>query len=199
MQKPINRFVLYPGKSDQLLLYGDQYFKSWDINFTNKMLKENSTPLITMRLEKENNFIDLEFIKGTETFVMLSKTGNQIFIFHKKVLVNHISDYKSQDDKSASSDSDSYADNIEDSGNFDEEEMFSDKQKVKKQESLEDTRRKMKGHDTNIKDKIGNANLINQNEEPDKDPEFQSLAVTNKHMVIGTKGGYLIVFERSQK
>ena len=113
--------------------------------------------------------------------------------------MNHISDYKNQEEKSNSSDSDSYADNIEDSGGNEDEEFSTEKQKVRKQESFEDTRRKLKGHDTSIKDKIGNVNLINKNDDTDKDPEFQSLAVTNKHMIIGTKGGYLLIFERSQK
>ena len=50
-----------------MLMISLQYFRSRDINFTKKIFKENSSALIAMRVEKENNFVHIEFIKGTET------------------------------------------------------------------------------------------------------------------------------------
>ena len=198
LSKKINKFVLYPGKSDHLLLYGKHYFKSWDINFTNKSFKENSTALITMRLEKENEFIALEFIKGTETFVMLTRAPNQIFVFEKKVLINHLANYKELEEKSNASDSDSFADNVDDSDGENDEEVFTQKDKVKFAGSQRNINQKNRGHDANIKDKIGGINFL-KNAEKLADPDFESLVVTQKHLVIGTKSGYLIIFEKTLK
>ena len=172
LNKPINKFILYPGKSDHMLMYGKHYFKSWDINFTNKSFKENSTALITMRLEKENEFIDLEFIHGTETFILLSKTGNQIFVFEKKVLINHLVNYRELDDKSDHSDSDSFADNIGESEDEEPPEMQTKRGRAKFSQSNLDKQRKAKGHDATIRDKIGGINFL-KSEEKLTDPDFE--------------------------
>ena len=144
-------------------MLGDNYFKSWDINFTNKSLKENSNALMTMRLEKENEFIDLEFVKGTETFILLSKTDNQIFVFEKKVLVNHLVNYKDQEEKSDGSDNDSFADNID----FSEEDQISEVQnrkgKARFSQANNEKKRKMRGHDASIMDRIGSVKFMNSN------------------------------------
>jgi hypothetical protein len=179
-------------------MYGDQYFKSWDINFTNKTFKENSQAMITMRLEKENNFVALEFIKGTEMFILLSKNPNQIFIFQKKVLINHLPDYKELEEKSDSSGSDSFAEGIDDAKIDEDDPVTHHKGKVKFQQQNAATKAKSKGYDANIKDKIGGINFFNS-EEDLKDPEFSALVSTQKHLIIGTKAGYLILFEKTPK
>lgn len=131
-----------------MLMLGNHYFKSWDINFTNKTFKENSNAMITMRLEKENEFVGLEFIKGTEMFVLLSRTGNQIFVFDKKVLINHLANYKDVNEKSDSSESNSFADGIDGSDNESEHENSHKKGKAKFTGSHKTLNKKPRGHDS---------------------------------------------------
>ena len=199
LKKKIKSFIVYPGKSDHILMFGDQYFKSWDINFTNKSFKENSQAMITMRLEKENDFVALEFIKGTEIFILLSKTSNQMFMFQKKVLINHLTDYKELENKSDNSDKDSFAEGIDDITNDEQDgRVFNQKGKAKFSQDQNKSQRKTRGHDINIKDKIGGVNFL-INEENLKDPEFESFVATQKYLIIGTKSGYLILFEKTPK
>ncbi|CAI2387801.1 unnamed protein product [Moneuplotes crassus] len=192
LPKYVCKFVVYPHKADYLLMLGTNYFKSWDINFTNKSIKENSNPLITMRLEKENEFVDLEFIKGTESFILLSKTGNQIFVFEKKTLVNQLANYKETSAKEESEE-DSFVEKLDFSE--DEEER---KGKARFIGAKGEKIRLNKGHDASIKDKIGGHGFLN-NENALSEPEFECLVATNKYLIIGMKQGYIIVFEKSIK
>ena len=45
-----------------ILFLGDQYLKYYDANFTNKIIKENNNNIIPMKIEKESNFIDMDYI-----------------------------------------------------------------------------------------------------------------------------------------
>ena len=182
----INKFVLYPGKSDHMLMIGPQYFRSWDINFTKKIFKENSSALIAMRVEKENNFVDIEFIKGTETYLLISSTSNIIFVNQNMV-------YKYEEDKNIDSNTSSINDDQNYSENKDEE-AFEDKSKVKMLGN-----KRAKGYDALIKDKSDGANVVKHEFMKDKEMKFQCIAITNKYCIVGTTGGYLLLFEKTVK
>ena len=186
LNKKVNKFVLYPGKSDHMLMIGHQYFRSWDINFTKKMFKENSSALIAMRVEKENNFVDIEFIKGTETYLLVSATSNVIF-------VNQNMAYKYEEEKNSDSGSDSQDDDHNQSDNNDDE-AFEDRSKMKMLGN-----KRSKGHDAFIKDKSDGANIAKHEFMKDKEMKFQCIAIANKYCIVGTTGGYLLLFEKSAK
>jgi hypothetical protein len=59
---------------------GNQYLKYHEANFTNKIIKESSTNLVPMKCEKENNFIDMDFVPQ-KTFSVVISDKNNIFIF----------------------------------------------------------------------------------------------------------------------
>lgn len=120
-----------------------------------------------MRLEKENEFVDLEFIKNTESFILLSKTGNQIFVFEKKTLVNHLANYKENTEEQAS-EHDSFVDQSEES-EVDEEHKGKARFIGTKGEKA---KRVNRANDASIKDRIGNHDFLNTDTGV-LDPEFE--------------------------
>ena len=62
MKSKINKFVVSPQKAELILFLGQFYLKYYEANFTNKIIKEQSTNIIPMKIEKESNFIDMEYI-----------------------------------------------------------------------------------------------------------------------------------------
>ncbi len=74
MKAKINKFLVTPNKAENILLLGENYLKYYEVNFTNKIIKENSLNIIPMKTEKENNFIDGEYVpsKGSEMLVIIT-------------------------------------------------------------------------------------------------------------------------------
>lgn len=73
MKAKINKFILNPVHPDQVFFIGDNYFRFWDINYTNKFMKENPMSLIAMKVEKDSDFLDMCYFKGSENYVLISK------------------------------------------------------------------------------------------------------------------------------
>lgn len=88
MKSKINKFIVTPNKAENILLLGDKYLKYYEVNFTNKIIKENSLNIIPMKTEKENDFIDVEYVpnKGSEMFVLITSNTNSILLFEKNIL-----------------------------------------------------------------------------------------------------------------
>jgi hypothetical protein len=83
----INKFMVTLHKAELILFLGEGYLKYYEANFTNKIMKENSLNIIPMKVEKENNFIDMEYLGGrSDLFVLITDTNNNIFIFEKNIL-----------------------------------------------------------------------------------------------------------------
>jgi len=61
MKNKINKFIVTPNKAENILFLGERYLKYYEANFTNKIIKENSLNIIPMKIEKESNFIDIEY------------------------------------------------------------------------------------------------------------------------------------------
>ena len=59
--------------------------------------------------------------------------------------------------------------------------------------------RRAKGHDSFIKDKSDGVNVVKHEFMKDKEMKFQCIAITNKYCVVGTTGGYLLLFEKTSK
>ena len=88
MKSRINKFVVSPNKPELILFLGDRYLKYFEANFTNKIIKENLMNIIPMKIEKESNFIDMDFIPKIgggfgEMFVIITDTNNSIFVYEK--------------------------------------------------------------------------------------------------------------------
>lgn len=81
----VNKFLIPHNKADSVLFIGDQYLKFHDVNFTNKIMKENSLNIIPMKLEKENNFIDIVYLNKYDMFIIITDSNN-IFIYEKNIL-----------------------------------------------------------------------------------------------------------------
>lgn len=62
MKAKINKFMVVHNKCEQILFIGYKYLKYYDANFTNKLIKENSINIIPMKMEKENNFVDIDYL-----------------------------------------------------------------------------------------------------------------------------------------
>lgn len=79
--------MVTPSKSDVILFLGEGYLKYWEVNFTNKIVKENSMNLLSMKTEKESSFVDMDYIpvknaKQNEVmFAIITSNSNSIFIF----------------------------------------------------------------------------------------------------------------------
>lgn len=88
MKSKINKFIVTPNKAENILMLGDNYLKYYEVNFTNKIIKENSLNIIPMKTEKENDFIDVEYVpnKGSEMFVLITSNTNSILLFEKNIL-----------------------------------------------------------------------------------------------------------------
>ena len=76
-----------------ILLMGECYLKYYEANFTNKTIKENSLNIIPMKIEKESNFIDMEYIPGSnkdaspsDLWFVLITDSNSIFIYERNQL-----------------------------------------------------------------------------------------------------------------
>ena len=88
MKSKINKFVVSPNKPELILFLGEKYLKFYEANFTNKIIKENMMNIIPMKIEKESNFIDMEYIPKSggavgEMFVLITDTNNSIFVYEK--------------------------------------------------------------------------------------------------------------------
>ena len=84
--------MVTPNKSDNILFLGESYLKYYEANFTNKIIKENQTNIIPMKIEKESNFIDMEYIplKGNSDMFVLIADNNSIFVYEKNVLKHKV-------------------------------------------------------------------------------------------------------------
>jgi hypothetical protein len=60
-------------------------------------MKENKRSDIPMRLEKESNFVDVDFVKGTEIFVMIT-SENHIFVYENEQLKFSLENMKPEED-----------------------------------------------------------------------------------------------------
>ena len=74
------KFCVYPNWHDFIMMLGENYFKLWEINYTQRNMKENKRSDIPMRLEWDSTFVDADFIEGTEIFVMIS--WNSIYVYN---------------------------------------------------------------------------------------------------------------------
>lgn len=85
MKTKINKFIVTHDKCEQILLLGYRYLKFYEANFTNKTIKENSLNIIPMKIEKENNFIDIGYLQNQDISVIITDSNN-IFIYEKGAL-----------------------------------------------------------------------------------------------------------------
>ena len=69
-------------KPEQILFLGNGYLKFYEANFTNKIIKENSLNLLPMKTEKDNNFVDMEYLPRSDIFVIITDS-NHAFVFEK--------------------------------------------------------------------------------------------------------------------
>jgi hypothetical protein len=77
--------MVNPNKDELILFLGVNYLKYYEANFTNKIIKENSLNILPMKIEKESNFIDMEYLPRSDIFVIITDT-NHIFVFEKNTL-----------------------------------------------------------------------------------------------------------------
>ncbi|EAR86922.2 WD domain, G-beta repeat protein (macronuclear) [Tetrahymena thermophila SB210] len=81
------KFSLHPSKSSNIVLTGQNYFRMWEVFFQEKQLKESHNPLVPLKIEKENRFLDHVWITNTSvpTLVVLA-AGNLILILQNDQL-----------------------------------------------------------------------------------------------------------------
>jgi hypothetical protein len=85
LKAEINKFYVTPNNTEQILFLGNGYLKYYDANFTNKTIKENSLNIIAMKIEKENNFVDMEYLPKSEMFIIITDS-NHVLIYEKNNL-----------------------------------------------------------------------------------------------------------------
>lgn len=81
LKEYVLKFIVYPNKNDFIMMIGENYFKFWEVNYTQRNMKENKWSDIPMWLERDSTFVDAEFIEGTEIFVMIS-SRNHIYVYN---------------------------------------------------------------------------------------------------------------------
>ena len=60
---------------------------------TNKLVRENTPNLVPMKVERVNNFIDIEYITNTDILISISKSNN-VFIFKDFQLIYQINNFQ---------------------------------------------------------------------------------------------------------
>jgi len=71
----INKFAVSLHKCETVLFLGNRYLRFYEANFTNKIVKETSLNIVPMKVEKENNFVDIDVVPRTDISVIITDTN----------------------------------------------------------------------------------------------------------------------------
>ncbi len=175
-----------------MVICAPQLLRYIEINLVNKIVKSNNPSFVPMRIEKTNDFIDLQYIPRTDVLVVMSKS-NSLFIFKGLELTYQITDFdlaKGLDaqhvvifDKADHNASEG----PEDLSQHEEGLVPSAIEEHVPSDSLVPDEVKA----CSFKCSVMDAPLL---EHLKSQAQFKKLAVGRKHIFVASKGGYLTIF-----
>jgi len=172
-----------------MVVCAPQTLRHIEINLVNKIVKNNNPSFVPMRIEKTNDFIELAFMPKSDILIVMSKS-NSLFIFKDLMLVYQITDFDLI--KGLTVQKVSTFDKLDQGLNLGETE-----DNRKRTEINEDSHF---AHDTLVPEEVKGCSFqCNVMEAPlleqlKNQKQFKKLTVSQKHIFIASKGGYLTVF-----
>eukprot|EP01022_Parablepharisma_sp_SALTPOND_P003667 TRINITY_DN114_c1_g1_i2.p3 TRINITY_DN114_c1_g1~~TRINITY_DN114_c1_g1_i2.p3 ORF type:complete len:965 (-),score=116.03 TRINITY_DN114_c1_g1_i2:7149-10043(-) len=171
-----------------MVVCAPQLLRHIEINLVNKIVKNNNPSFVPMRIEKMNNFIDMQYMPKSDILVVMSKS-NSLFIFKELELVYQITDFNLQ--KGLTAQRVVIYDKVDQGLGIENEETG------KHQQAMDEFKF---GMDSLVPDEVKgcsfqcsvmDAPLLDQLKSQRR---FKKLAVGQKHVFVASKGGYVTIF-----
>lgn len=193
MKQRARKFALNPVNKSQLVICAPQMLRYLEINLVNKIVKYNTPAIVSMMIEKTNEFIDLQFVRKTNVLVVISKS-NSIFFIKDMKLCFAITNFDIQKNMETQKGIfyDRFDQRFNNPDDADEEDI--PEQHIRNEfrfGQISDTLVPEEVKACSFRCGIMEAPLL---EHLKSQKRFKKLAVTQKHIFVASKGGYLTVF-----
>jgi WD40 repeat protein len=83
----VNKIAINPRNHYQFIAVGDNYIRTYDAS--DKVFKELKDPVLPVKYEKENDFVDIGFFPDSSVFTVVSKSRN-VFIVDNNTILYYI-------------------------------------------------------------------------------------------------------------
>ena len=191
----ISRFAPHPRKSDLVLFVGPRYVRFFEANFTNRSIKDAGVSVLPMKVEKENEFIDVDFVPGADAFVLVSSSNCAFYVEDMK-LRHSITGLNPNYEKAEGLRSDSFDKRDHDSPLAAAAPHAREEAKEEENEEAREEPKAAKGSwQARISDAVSRIAETQSRFFKKKEFEFETVCATRKGFYVGTKGGFLLVFE----
>ena len=174
-----------------MVVCAPQLLRYLEINLVNKIVKHNMPAIVSMMVEKTNEFIDLKFVQKANILVVISKSNSIFFIKDMKLLFSITGfDILKHLEAQRANFIDKYSANLdqksEDNKEQDNSEYHSGK-KLKLGDTLSQEDVNACGFRCGVLTSPLMDHLKNQK-------KFRKLAVSQNNVYVASKGGYLSIF-----
>jgi len=82
----LGKISINPKVTKNLVLSGNQYLRTWELLFQARQLKEVAQQLISLKIEKENKFLDHCWVSTQIPILVVLVPGNKVFLIQNDQL-----------------------------------------------------------------------------------------------------------------
>ena len=87
----MGKISINPKVTKNLILSGNQYLRTWELLFQARQLKEVAQQLISLKIEKENKFLDHCWVSTQIPILVVLVPGNKVFLIQNDQLKKTVS------------------------------------------------------------------------------------------------------------
>jgi hypothetical protein len=87
----LGKISINPKVTKNLILSGNQYLRTWELLFQARQLKEVAQQLISLKIEKENKFLDHCWVSTQIPILVVLVPGNKVFLIQNDQLKKTVS------------------------------------------------------------------------------------------------------------